>query len=81
MNKKLRESVKAASDKLNEAECAVQRISKYLCFSGFFGDEPVVSDANGSHEIFLVWNGSEMPIDDAILRMEEYGYITPDDFI
>ena len=81
MNKKLRKAVKTASDKLNEAECAVQCISKYLCFSGFFGDEPVVSDANGSHEIFLVWNGEEMPIEEAIERMEEYGYITPDCFI
>lgn len=80
MNKKLREAVKTASDKMNDAECALQRISIYLCYSGFSGDEPKVSCANGSHEIFLEWNGFEMRIEDAIERMEDYGFITPKDF-
>ena len=81
MNKKLREAVKTASDKLNEADCAVQNIHKYLIFSGFSGDEPKTSACNGSHEIILEYYGNEMTIEEAIDRMENIGYITLHDFI
>ncbi len=81
MNKKLRKAVQKASDKLNEADCAVQVIERHLTFSRFDGQEPHVSVCNGSHEIILEYQGREMPIEEAIERMEEYGYITPSDFV
>lgn len=81
MNKKLREAVKKAQAKLNEADCAVQSISKYLTFCHFGGDVPNISSCNGTNELILKYHGREMPIEDVVERMEEYGYITPDDFV
>lgn len=80
MNKKLRQAVKKAEMKLNEASCAVQNIERYLTFFRFSGTEPQVTACNGD-EIILEYYGREMPIEDAIERMEIVGYITPDDFI
>ena len=80
MNKKLRQSVKTAETKLNEASCAVQNIERYLTFSHFRGEEPQVTACNGD-EIILEYYGREMPIECAIERMESVGYITPYDFI
>ena len=79
MNKRLRNSVAKALKKLNEADRAVQAIEKHLTFFRFEGEEPSVSTCNGD-EIILVYRGSEMSIEEAIERMEEYGYISPDDF-
>lgn len=79
MNKKLRQAVKKAETKLNEANCALQCIEKYLTFARFNGVTPQVSACNGD-EIILEYYGRELPIEEAVERMEEYGYITPDDF-
>ena len=79
MNNGLRSSVKEALKKLNEADLAVQAIEKHLVFSGFRGDEPSVS-ACGGGEIILEYKGFEMFIEEAIERMEEYGYISRSDF-
>lgn len=79
MNKRLRNSVTKALKKLNEAESAVQVVETYLVFSGFRGDEPHVSACNGD-EIILEYKGFEMSIEEAIERMEEYGYISRSDF-
>ena len=81
MNKKLRYAVKNAEAKLNEASCAIQNIERYLTFVRFDNIEPQVSACNGSDEIILEYCGREIPIEEAITRMEEIGYITPDDFI
>ena len=80
MNKKLRQAVKNAEVKLNEASCAVQNIERHLTFCRFRGEEPHVSACNGD-EIILEYYGREMPIECAIARMESVGYITPEDFI
>lgn len=79
MNKKLRNAVKEAEKKLNEASCAVQSIESHLVFCGFGGTLPQVSACNGD-EIILEYYGREMPIEEAIERMEDYGYITHDCF-
>ena len=79
MNRGLRESVKEASRKQTEADCAIKAIEKHLTFSGFRGDEPRVSACSGG-EIILEYKGFEMPIEEAIERMEEYGYISRSDF-
>lgn len=79
MNKRLRNSVAKALKKLNEAENAVQVIENHLTFSGFRGDEPCVSVCSGG-EIILEYKGFEMSIEEAIERMEEYGYISRSDF-
>lgn len=80
MNKKLRKAVKDAELKLNEASCAVQNIERYLTFARFYSVEPQIAACNGD-EIILEYYGREMPIEVAVERMEQYGYITPDDFI
>ena len=79
MNNGLRRSVKEALKKLDEADLAVKAIEKHLVFSGFRGDEPCVSACNGG-EIILEYKGFEMSIEEAIERMEEYGYISRSDF-
>lgn len=79
MDKKLRNAVKIAERKLNEASCAVQKIEEYLIFAHFDIVTPRVSACNGD-EIILEYYGREMPIEEAIERMEEYGYITKEDF-
>ena len=79
MNKRLRNSVTKALRKLNETECAVQVVETHLVFSGFRDDEPHVSACNGC-EIILEYKGFEMSIEEAIERMEEYGYISRSDF-
>ena len=81
MNKRLRNAIKKAEDKQNEADLALQYIWKHLAFSGFRDDnEPNLSMASGN-EIILEWNGSEMNANEIIDRVESAGYITPDDFI
>ena len=80
MNKNLRKAVQLAEQKLNEASCAVQSIESHLTFCRFSGTEPQVSVCNGD-EIILEYYGREMPIEDAIERMEQVGYITPDDLL
>jgi len=80
MNKQLRKAIKNAETKLNEADCAVQSIEKFLTFARFNRDEPQVSACNGD-EIILNYYGREMPIERAIEIMEYSGYITPDDFM
>lgn len=79
MNKRLRNSVTKAFRKLTEAESAIQVIDTHLVFSGFRGDKPQVSACNGG-EIILEYKGFEMSIEEAIERMEEYGYISRSDF-
>ncbi|MDM8242866.1 hypothetical protein QUW47_13475 [Phocaeicola barnesiae] len=79
MNKRLRNAIKKAEDKQNEADLALQAVYKNLAFSGFRGDEPSLSMASGN-EIILELNGSEMNVNQIIDRMESVGYITPDDF-
>ena len=79
MNKGLRNSVAKALKKLNEANSAVQEIEPHLTFSGFRGDKPCVSVCSGG-EIILEYKGFEMSIEEAIERMEEYGYIRRSDF-
>lgn len=81
MNKRLRNAIKKAENKQNEADIALQSICKYLAFSGFKDDnEPILSMASGN-EIILEWNCSEMDANEIIDCMESAGYITPDDFI
>lgn len=80
MNKKLRQAVKTAELKLNEAECAVQLVETHLTFARFCGETPRVSACCGG-EVILEYYGREMPIETAIERMEYSGYITPDDFM
>ena len=80
MNKKLRNAIKKAENKQNEADLTLQSIWEHLAFSGFRDDEPNLSMASGN-EIILEWNGSEMNANEIIDRMDSVGYITPDDFI
>lgn len=80
MNKRLRNAIKKAEDKQNEADLALQAVYKHLAFSGFRSDEPNLSMASGN-EIILELNGSEMNVAEIIDRMESVGYITPNDFI
>lgn len=79
MNKKLRNAIKKAEDKQNEADLALQAIFKHLTFSGFSNDLNL-SIASGN-EIILEFNSSEMNVHEIIDRMESVGYITPNDFI
>lgn len=81
MNKKLREAVKKAKGKLNEANCAIQCIEKYLTFAFFKDDDtPHISACTGE-EIILEYHRRELDINQVIDIMENTGYITPNDFI
>jgi len=80
MNKNLRDAVAKAEQKLNEANCAIQAIEPHLTFARFGSEKPKVTACSGDG-IILEYRGREIPIKDAIKRMEEYGYILPDDFV
>lgn len=80
MNKNLRRAVKLAEVKLNEADCAIQKIEMYLTFYRFRAYTPNVSACNGSNEIIIEYCGREISIETAIDIMESVGYITPEDF-
>lgn len=47
MNKKLRNAIKKAEEKQNEADLALQAVFKHLTFSGFSND-PNLSMASGN---------------------------------
>ena len=79
MNKTLRKAVAVATSKLNEAELAVQNLQKFFSFKGFGEVKPRVSSSN-SGDIIIEYCGYEMDINEAIERMEEYGYIAKTDF-
>lgn len=81
-NKLLYKTLDKAYKLLAESDEAVNKINTFLCFEGFEGDNiPLASACNGSNEIILEFNGSEIFIEDAITIMENKGYITPDDFL
>lgn len=78
---KLRKAIKKAEITANELRCRLQTIGTHLIFSGFEeDDEPIVS-IGGGDEIFIVYKGSEISIDNVIFLMENHGFITKDDFI
>lgn len=58
MNKRLRNAIKKAENKQNEADLALQSIWKHLAFSGFRDIEPNLSMTPGN-EIMLEWNCHE----------------------
>jgi hypothetical protein len=76
----LRNALAKASSKLTEAECAVSALQPFFVFHNFFGEEePQVTACSGG-EIILEYRGHEMPIEEAIERMEDYGFISKSDF-
>ena len=80
MINELKEAVKLAEAKMNDADIAIQALQKYFVFEGFWeGEEPVVSGTN-SNEIILEYRGHEMDIREAVERMDCYGYISKYDF-
>ena len=81
-NKLLYKALAKAYKLLEEADSAVSKLNTFLCFEGFEENNvPLASSCNGSNEIILEFNGSEIFIEDAISIMEEKGYISPDDFL
>lgn len=80
MYKTLNKKIEKAYTKLNEAECAVSEIFTMLKFDGFPEDYlPVISHSHGV-EIFLVYKGFEIQIEQAVSLMKANGCIKPEDF-
>ncbi len=80
MYKTLNKKIEKAYTKLNEAECAVSEIFPMLKFDGFQEDSlPTISHAHGV-EIFLVYKGFEVQIEQAVNLMKANGSIKPEDF-
>lgn len=80
-NTTLRNAISKAEQKINEADAAIQAIQPLLVFHNFPDENnlPQVTSGNGD-EIFLEYDGKEMDINEALERMEEYGYISKYDF-
>lgn len=77
---KLRNALAKALSKLTEAECAVGALQPFFIFHEFYeGEEPQVTACSGG-EIILEYKGYEMSIEEAIERMEDYGFISKYDF-
>lgn len=77
---KLRNALAKALSKLTEAECAVSALQPFFVFHNFFDEEePQVTACSGG-EIILEYKGHEMTIEEAIERMEDYGFISKSDF-
>ena len=80
MYKTLNKKIEKAYTKLSEAECAVSEIFTLLRFDGFPEDSlPMISHLHGV-EIFLVYKGFEIQIEQAVNLMKENGSIKPEDF-
>lgn len=80
MYKTLNKKIEKAYAKLNEAECAVSEIFTMLRFDGFTEDSlPMISHSHGV-EIFLVYKGFEIQIEQAVNLMKANGSIKPEDF-
>ena len=76
----LRKALAKALSKLTEAECAISALQPFFVFHNFFEEEePQVTACSGG-EIILEYKGHEMSIEEAIERMENYGFISKSDF-
>ena len=77
---KLRNALAKALSKLTEAECAVSALQPFFVFHNFFDEEEPQVTACSGREIILEYKGHEMTIEEAIERMEDYGFISKSDF-
>lgn len=79
-NKRLRNAIIKAENKLNEASAAIQNISHYVKFKNFTNNEPDITCAGGE-EIIAVYNGAELDRNQIIELMESKNCIEPSDFL
>lgn len=79
MSKKLSNIVSDVSAKLGSIRMLLRELKEEFVFAQFKGDEPEFV-IKRMERIVLEYHCMEMSIEEAIERMDEYGYITPDDF-
>lgn len=78
--KGLRTAIKNADKQIELLRTAMNKIESRICWSGFDDEFPEISICSG-YELQFTYYDKVLPMHYALEYMEEYGYITPSDFI
>lgn len=78
--KGLRTAIENADKQIELLRTAMNEIENRICWSGFDDEFPEISICSG-YELQFTYYDKVLPMPCALEYMEEYGYITPSDFI
>lgn len=79
-NNELRQAISNADRSINELRLAMDCIAEQICWHGFDDDLPEISICSG-YELQFIYQNKILPMHYALEYMEDYGYITPSDFM
>jgi hypothetical protein len=79
-NKSLRTAIAKAEHQVECLRTAMNEIENRICWSGFRDELPEISICSG-YELQFMYQNKILPMHYALEYMEEYGYITPSDFM
>lgn len=78
--KGLRKAIENADKQIELLRTAMDEIENRICWSGFDDEFPEISICSG-YELQFMYQNKVLPMHYALEYMEEYGYITPSDFM
>lgn len=78
--KNLRAAIANSESQIELLRRAMDEIQKAICWSGFGDELPEISICS-SYELQFMYQNKILPMHYALEYMEEYGYITPSDFM
>lgn len=78
--KDLRAAIANSEKQIELLRRAMDEIQKTICWSGFRDEFPEISICSG-YELQFMYQNKILPMHYALEYMEEYGYITPSDFM
>ena len=79
-NNALRQAISNADRSINELRLAMDCIADQICWHGFDDDLPEIAICSG-YELQFMYQNKILPMHYALEYMEDYGYITPSDFM
>lgn len=78
--KGLRNAIANAEERIEQLRSAMNEIENRICWSGFKDEFPEISICS-SYKLQFMYQDKVLPMHYALEYMEEYGFITPSDFI
>ena len=78
--KGLRTAIENADKQIELLRTAMNEIENRICWSGFDDELPGISICSG-YELQFTYQNKNLPMHYVLEYMEEYGYITPSDFM
>lgn len=78
--KGLRNAIANAEEYIEQLRSAMNEIENRICWSGFNDELPEISICSG-YELQFIYQNKILPMHYALEYMEEYGQITPSDFM